>query len=171
MLCRHVPEFMSEIKELSYIFSAQDSELDFVDKVVKQSLDNSFIMFADSSGLARWENLFKTKSRDEILARLLDKLPYTYNTLDETLTVLYGVDGKPHHTLAVDCLNFTVTVGLHPRLIETTSVIERLIKRQIPANMVLHNFGFMFNQHKYLREYTHGFLNTKTYLDIKRRNL
>jgi hypothetical protein len=177
MLANHLPEFMRGIKEISCIMAAEDKELEAVGKAVKSCLDNSFIAFADANGLRRWATLMdlptsltEREIRDEVVARLSESLPYTYYNLDAVLTALYGRDGVPQHFLDVDSMSYSVELGIHPRFEEILPVIERLLRRQVPANMTI-SFLPWHIRHRELKDYTHGFLNTKTYLEIRRRKL
>jgi hypothetical protein len=132
-------------------------------------------MFADSNGLIRWEKLFGItakpgdsleKRRGEILARLNDRLPYTFRTLDSALELLYGKDG-PRHFLEVDYDRYTVRVCLNLELEDSFTVIERLLRRRIPANMTV-EIAWMFMSYQDLERFTYGELEEYTYEQIRR---
>jgi len=177
-LAGYLPAFMREIREIYCILKAQSERFDDIEKAVKRGLDCSFAAFADDfeGGLDRWERLFgiavkagecMQSRRQEVLSRLSDRLPYTRNTLDAVLTALYGNDGNPRHSLEIDCRGFTVTVSLDLALEDSLPVIERFLRRRIPANMEI-AIVFVFQKHKDLVKYTHSQLGAYTHMKIKR---
>lgn len=144
----YLPGFMTEIKEVSYIMQAQKGEFDFISQAVKDGLDYSFAAFINESEevLSRWERILRifpdeTDSsqarKKEILTRLSDRPPYTYNALNLRLTELFGVDGIPRHYLEEDCENYEVKLILDQELSDSADAVERFVRQRIPANMTL----------------------------------
>jgi hypothetical protein len=175
MLVKYLPAFLRDIKEISCIMQVQDSEFERISRAVKASLDNSFIWFTDSDGLARWERLFGIVAkpadgiearRREIISRLSERLPYTYNSLSGVMADLYGCDWDSGTAMAVDYERFHVTVYLKLELYKHLEAIERLIRRQLPANMT-YEFVMVFVRYGELETFTYGELGSFTYAQIK----
>jgi hypothetical protein len=171
-LAAHLPQFMREVTTISRIMQTGSDEIDAVEAAVAKGLDNSFVMFADGSGLARWERLLgilptvgaSTESRRrEVLLRLGDRLPYTHNTLHAALAALFGVN-----SIEIDGQNFTVTLWLDLSFEESFPAIERFIRGRVPANM---RFVTLINfiRHGELSKFTHGTLAMYSHRDIMRR--
>ena len=178
MLIKHLPEFMQRVKEISCVMQTEVDEIDLVRSAVDRSLNNSFASFADesTSGLDRWEKLLgipnkagrpKEDRRREILARLSDSLPYTHNTLDATLTALYGEQGRGLHLMVIDYNNYTIKVYFVLELESSFLEIERLLTRWIPANMAV-EIIFVFRRHRALKEDIHRQLGLQTHRQIRK---
>jgi len=176
MLVDYLPEIMREIREISCIMQAQGDEIKFVGQAVNRSLDNTFAESADLDGILRFERLFGVipkssqsieERRTELLNRLHDRVPYTYNTLDAMLLDLYGYDGRARHSLKVNYGLYAVTIFLDKCLEESVSVIRCFVRQRIPANMTL-EILLVFIRQKDLKKYTHGELKSRTHLGIMR---
>jgi len=178
MICNYLPGFMRGIKEIAHITQAENDEFEVVNQAVKSSLDDSFAAFADDSagGLTRWEKMLGIVSRrgrtDEfrrqvISERLSDKLPYTFNTLNSMLTDLCGDNGRPRHTLTVDCSRYKVTVLLEMDAERFVADVQRIMRARIPANMLL-DVTVDFYKHWDLRMRTHQWLRAYTHRQIRR---
>jgi hypothetical protein len=176
MLADYLPDFMREVKEISCITRVQDYEFDCISRAVDRCLNNSFAQSADSQGLEHWERLFGVvvnpgsgvcERRREILSRLSDRLPYTYNTLDAVFIELFGDGGRPRHCFCVDYENFHVKVLLNLALEDRVSVIEGLVRRRIPANMSF-EIIWVFMTYADLEKYTYEKLGNYTYEQIRR---
>ena len=181
MLSNHLPKFMLDEKEIACIMKTQDYEFDSIDAAVGKSLDNSFAAFADEteSGLDRWERLFKIpyktsrsveERRREILSRLANFLPYTYNALQETLVTLYGDNGTSRHLIFWKVDENKLSFLFKTELEESFEEIERFLKRWLPANMVI-DIQFVGRRHSALAEYIHSCLRRKTHLQIRKEGL
>lgn len=175
MLADYLPPLVRDVKEIACILQAENGEFDVIRDKIRRNLDNSFAALADENGIKRWEKLYGIiprtanfeERRQEILTRLNDRLPYTRNSLNQALTVLYGDEGRARHSLEIDCKNYVATVYLALDLEESFGIIERFLRRRVPANMRLEVF-LVFKRHGALKRYTHGELSEYTHLKIKR---
>ncbi|MCL2071236.1 MAG: YmfQ family protein [Oscillospiraceae bacterium] len=178
MLINHLPEYMGQVKEISRIMEAESGEIDLVRNALGKSLDNSFASYADESmsGLDRWERLFKipykagrgvSERRREIIARLSDNLPYTYNALEHVLSSLYY---STNYYIERDYGNFTLRLFFIAELEVFFLEIDRLLRRWLPANMAI-EIIFVFKRHREVGGCRHRQLGEQTHLQIKKEGI
>ncbi|MCL1831716.1 MAG: YmfQ family protein [Oscillospiraceae bacterium] len=176
-LSRYLPQYLSDNEEIACIMEAVNAECELIGAAVTQALDNTYVNYTDEAGgIARWERLFKIAVKEdadmasrvrEVRSRLSDRLPYTYNSMDSALTVLYGVNGVALHAVEVDVQAFQVDVWLDLAIEAFMGEITRYVRLRTPANMHVY-VGLVFIRHGELTEFTHAALSERTHLHIKR---
>ena len=172
-LIEYLPEFLRDIKENQAILTvAEQPEMVEIWNSVDNAMNDQFIADATENGVSRWEKILgitpkATESLDSrkftILTRTTAKLPYTMTTLKEQLKSLCG---EGNYVVAVDYRNYTLNVLIALAAQESFDDVEKLLKRTVPANMVI-NLGLKYSRHESLTAYTHEVMRSHTHTQLR----
>lgn len=98
---RHLPPVLEDIEEFIEITKVENENFNRARIDLLALFKMRFVHDADEGGIARWEKMLKIKRRStddlelrriRVLAKLNNKLPYTWRTLKRLLTSFYGED-------------------------------------------------------------------------------
>ena len=138
-----LPEFLGEYREIGEILSAEDSEIQVMENAVERTRDCAFISYCNDNDIGRFERMMNVfpaavdtleERRARILIRWNESLPYTLSTLREKLMIICG-KGNFSINVKYDAYRLELTVTLTRA--GQGDELERLLKRLIPANMVI----------------------------------
>ena len=171
-LLQYLPAVMRGYREMQIIMESEQPEITALEANMGVVMDNQFLDSAQEYGVARLEAMLRiTPSTGEsledrkfsVLAKLLERLPYTQRELERQLANLCGEDG---YSLAVvhDDYLLMVRIALSER--ERFSAVESLLRRIVPANMQI-DLALMYNQHSMLSAFTHGELSAYRHYDLR----
>ena len=92
-LVSYLPEFLREYIELKKILDVQQPEVQLLEDLTEKLKDNQFILFADTQGIEKFEQMLKIQALDDdtlenrrfrIMSRWNNKIPYTVQTVSYT---------------------------------------------------------------------------------------
>lgn len=95
----YLPEFLREYIELKKILDVQQPEVQLLEDLTEKLKDNQFILFADTQGIEKFEQMLKIQALDDdtlenrrfrIMSRWNNKIPYTVQILRNKLETLCG---------------------------------------------------------------------------------
>ena len=168
-LIEYLPENLREVKENRAILTlAEQPEMVSLWNAVDNAFKDQFIMDATENGVSRWEKILKIspKTTDNlesrrftILTRVNAQLPFTLATLNEQLKSLCGED---NYEVKLDNENYKLSVHVAISVANSLGAVENLLKRTVPANMVI-EVGFKYNRHEKYTTFTHEELKDYTH--------
>lgn len=171
-LTRYLPDVLKDIKEMRAIMEAETPEIRAIWAACEDCMNDQFIAEATENGVARREKIlgitpYTTDTLDDRKFRLLAKYnedtPYTRNRLKNMLTSLCGSDGY-YVTFLTN--SFTVNVKVALAVKKQKDVIEELLERVLPYNMVF-SVELLYNTWAQVIPYTWGAAHALTWKDIK----
>lgn len=163
---------LRDILEFKAINAAYDVEFERLRQAAAAVRDNFFIESLDETGCQKWEKIqgLTAKGTDSIairrfriLSRMNEQLPYTFNILDNQLSVLCGVDG---YSFAVDYAAREIAVRVALTAKGMYDEIENLLLRIRPANMVI-DLSLLYNQWITISTKRWSELSTKTWYQVR----
>jgi len=96
-----LPDILAETDELQAVCSAAGSVIDELNGLIAKAADNSFIKYADTDGVTRWEKILGVSApldstlqsrREAVLARLISKPPINLAALKNIIETYMGVE-------------------------------------------------------------------------------
>lgn len=166
---------LKNLKEFNEIAKAEEPELNLILEAIDRVLNNMFIETADEYGISRFEKMMKIFPEDgatleerrfTVQVKWNETIPYTLESLKDQLTVLCGNDG---YTVTMDYPNYSLTVKLSLENENSVKVVEELLDRVVPANIV--TMVFLFNTHTVLSNFTHEQLSAYTHTELREETL
>jgi hypothetical protein len=141
-LLDYLPEVLQEVREYQALTFGEQPEIFALFEGAKLALNNNFVATSDEYGVRRWEKILDLSPRggltlDErkfaILARLTEKLPFTYRMLRSFLDTLCG----ENYDLELIHNDYQLRVIIEQTAgIDFGAVIE-MLGRVAPCNLVL----------------------------------
>lgn len=171
-LIDYLPLFMRDYREIQEVMQTDERELSELWKVLEDLLNNQFIQSAADDGLSRWEKILGilpkntdtlSERRFRLLVKLNEKLPYTFNTINEQLSVLCGADG---YKFILDNNNYVVTVKLELSNKNNCKTVSDYLRKVVPANMEI-IINILYNTYSVLAQFTHEQLSEYTYAQLR----
>lgn len=140
-LKKHLPDFVSSLKEFEELDKTISIELDLLRTKIEQLQNNQFIYLADEQGISRFEKMLGIQKVDDIESRRLNilmkfnsQLPFTYRWLVNFLNTTLGQD-KYQITLYPEDYHLVINVADDKsHLIDT---LTKDLRAKIPANLLL----------------------------------
>ena len=135
-------------------------------------MNDQFVTTSTENGVKRWENILNitpkaTSTLEErkfnILTRLNEQLPYTLDTLKNSLSMLCGADG---YDLNLDSDNYELSVKLALTNNNNYESVIYLLNKVVPVNIVI-NVELMYNTHELLSRFTHSQLAARTHEEMR----
>jgi len=174
----YLPSILQEIKELQTIANMENRSLEEVWNLVESVLNNQFITTLDERGAARHEKVLKLQSgetetietrRFRILAKFQEQAPYSWKVLNQLLDSLLG-EGK--YELTRSTSEKWVKVKLELTVAREFEIVEVLLERVTPQNMILH-VELRYRQWQEVKQLSWGdlFNGNKTWSDVKEGDL
>jgi len=171
-LIEYLPEFLRSVAEFRAVTDAEQELIYELYRRIYSELDRKFIAASDEVGIARWEKTLglspkDTLSLDErkfaVMARMIEKTPYTYGTLTRMLTALCGEDG---FKIRLDAEKYELSVLVELDLANAMGEVEALLRRICPANLLIYASP-EYAEHRELTGFTHAELSSKTHFQIR----
>ena len=148
---QYLPLHIAEIEEFKKIAKTYDEYLKLVWQSLKREELNRVLATMDETECERWEKLLNivinpADSLEDRANRIrgyhVSDLPYTYNKLDEVLRLVCSGD---NYKLKVDNSKQLVDCGVKIVSIQMIDVIFDLIRKRVPANMLVNVYA-LFNR-------------------------
>lgn len=171
-LVSYLPEFLREYIELKKILDVQQPEVQLLEDLTEKLKDNQFILFADTQGIEKFEQMLKIQALDDdtlenrrfrIMSRWNNKIPYTVQILRNKLETLCGKDG---YSLKVIHGEYRIIVRVNLINKNNFSMVKEMLEEVIPANMEI-DLSLLYNQHETLAKFTHKELAKYTHRQIR----
>lgn len=169
-LIDYLPPFIQNYAEIKQIMNAEQPDIEGLWSSVEGVMNDQFVTEASENGVKRWESILDitpkgTYTLEErkfnVLVRLNEQLPYTIDTLKTSLESLCGADG---YVLKLDPNAYDLIVKLALKNDNNVETVRILLDKILPANIVKH--VVTFNNHKLLKEFTHGQLAAYTHQEL-----
>lgn len=151
---------------------AQQQEVQILEDITEELTNNQFIISADAQGIKKYEAMLGIEVLDDdtlenrrlrVLAKWNNAIPYTTHALKKKLENLCGEEG---YVLELLNLEYKIKVRVALKSKKNYRMVERLLGEVIPANMEI-DLSLLYNQHKTLRQFTHGQLTAYTHNQIR----
>ncbi|MBE6070677.1 MAG: DUF2313 domain-containing protein [Clostridium butyricum] len=170
----YIPPILADVEEQKQIAKALNPEINILWQEIERTQNNQFINFSDEYGVNRRERQLKIKPKNtetlnerkfRLLSREIEKLPYTFRTLENKLKALCGENG---YRLNIDYENDVVDIKIELTSKKSFDEVELMTEKMVPVNMfiklsLLYNQNYLFKKytHKQLRAYTHNQLRNE----------
>lgn len=98
-IAKYYPSTVEDIEEFIEIAKVENSNFNRVKVQLLQLFSMRFVHATDEKGIARWEKMLKLKRRPtdtlemrqvKVLAKINNKLPYTWRSLQQLLSSIFG---------------------------------------------------------------------------------
>ncbi len=135
------PRYLQEIVEFDQIAGAEQPEFAMAIKDVRTAADDFFLSTLSEYGCNRWEVILGLQvdtgdtveqRRARILAKYLDRLPYTYRTLLEYLATV-----SEDFTVTLDENAYDLYIRIRLAGYAERDALAATLGQMIPANLVL----------------------------------
>lgn len=170
------PEILTKVREFGLIADAENAELDVLAQEIESILNDQFIETATERGIARREAILgivpygddtlETR-RFRVAGKWLNRLPYTYRTLQERLNALLGED---HYVIELHKEPYTLRVLIELTVKRQFDAVQDLLREVVPANLRL-IVELRYNQHMTIGQLTHGALAAYRHIEIREEAL
>ncbi|QTD40653.1 putative phage tail protein [Sporosarcina sp. Te-1] len=137
-----LPPTVNEFVEFKEITKAQSVELNRIRLHLLDIFNDRFVHEATESGLRRWEKMLKIQRRStdtleerrfRILAKMNNRLPYTFRALIQRLNVLCG-EGK--YQVFLDANAYEIGFEFFEKIADV-KLLKDTMEEMIPVNLVL----------------------------------
>ena len=172
MLFDYWPRLLQKIRDFEELASAVQPELNIIIKHLNALPEEYFLNHMTRFGVERWEEILKiippkTDTLDDrrfrVIARLGERLPYTYRTMIKYLAVLCG---EENFEVNLDHNNYYLLVKLALQTKSQYDSVVDMLRRMVPANLIL-DVQIMYNRHIDLRPYEHDGLGEYTHEGLR----
>lgn len=170
-LSRHVPEFLTDIREFKVIFESENTELDRIELLRRQAIANRFYGEMDKETCERYESdkvLNLTVNAGDILDdrrfRIKSIMNFTNHYLIKSLVDLCG-NNNINVQLNADKYYIEIRLAL---MSESKNIeVQKLIRRMLPCNMKLNYYMYAENKIKSILNVAAGVYYAKRRFFIK----
>jgi Uncharacterized protein conserved in bacteria (DUF2313). len=169
----YLPDFLKEFREFKELAASENPEILALWGTLESVMRDQFINDSTENGVKRWEKILKISPKGtdgldirkfRVLARLNEKLPYTYRKLEQQLGTLCGESG---YSMELRNNEYKLVVRVALSAGAMFAEVEKLLKRIVPANMDI-DLSLLYNRNSSLESYTYGGLSTYTYDQLRR---
>ena len=142
-ILKYLIPLLQEYKEYKVIAECINPELIILWREIEFIKNNNYIHTSTEFGVKKREDMLKlyphaNEALDDrkfrLLAKEVDKLPYTRRALMKKLDYLCGEDG---YYLNIDIANYTVQVGLTINSQSNIESVKELLENIVPLNMII----------------------------------
>ena len=171
-LIDYLPGIIQELEEFKKIMTAEQKQVDDLWSFIYGILDEAFVDTAKDIGLKRWETILNITPLDtdtsevrrmRIHARLLEDVPYTWNSFKQMLGGLCGEDG---YTLELKSEEYTLIIKVALKSKELKNEVAKMAERVVPANLIL-DIDLKYNTYELLKQITWEQAAQKTYQQLR----
>lgn len=144
-LMEYLPSYYEEVKEINYLFSAEEPEINNLWDALSKVKNNQFISDADTITIRKWEQLLNiypdnTKALEYrkavIIMKLSTKAPLTHRWLESWFK---GLVGEEKFIVTLDYNLYFLSVILIDDSNNLINDLRGFLRNKIPANLVLHS--------------------------------
>lgn len=137
---KHFPSTINDFEEIIEICKAENTNFNHVRIDLLKLFRMRFIHETDEGGIARWEKLLKLKRRPSdtlevrrmrVLAKINNKLPYTWRSIQQMLNSMIGVN---NYQLNLDPQKYEIELLLPIDIGQYREVFE-ILEPMIPMNI------------------------------------
>lgn len=141
-LFSYLPPVLQNVLEFRYLTLAEQPEFDHLLDIYEEVLDAQFVLTAGERALGRYEDIFGISSsvtdnieerRMRVLAKMLERLPYTIRRLREMLAVLCGDNG---YEIELNHNKYEIVIRLIEQPASVAESVREMLIRVIPANLL-----------------------------------
>ena len=134
------PDSIRDFKEFQEIAKVEDFNFNRVREQLLEMFSMRFVSFTDIVGIKRWEKMLGLRPlhndsletrRMRILAKINNRLPYTWRTLQQLLNSMYG---EGNYILTLDPINYEIEL-LVPFSDGTYQELINILDPIIPMNI------------------------------------
>lgn len=171
----YLPSLIAQTDEFSAIGAAENEQVNDLWAAHKNVYNNQFIATLDENGCERWEKILDITPmgtdtledrRFRIAARINADIPYTYKQLQNMLASLCNDD----YTMELQNEDYKLIVRVALSAQRQYSEVEKLLKRVLPANLVL-DLSLLYNQYQDLKPKTHAQLSAYTHKQLREEEI
>lgn len=169
LMKKSIPQVLSEIREIDVVFGAIDAALALPERMLERFVPSHFIdtanddetdRIAASLGITPCARADDTRFR--IRSVLLERRPYTMETVERALRTLLGDDGclierRFGANGSSDRINVRVALGMQSKM----ESVMRFLENTVPLNMQL-TIELLYNKYNELSALTWGDLAAHT---------
>lgn len=168
----YFPTHIQNIDEFEKLIGVFDSTIAACWTIADKELNNEFLTTMDEDACTRQETMLGISysandslddRRRRIIGYYASDLPYTKKKLDEAIKSMCGED---YYTLEIDTTARTVTVRLAMESENMVDIVQEILDRMIPANMVV-SITEAYNRYKKFLEMTWGDLSSYTWYQAR----
>lgn len=141
-LFSYLPSVLQNVLEFRYLMLAEQPEFDHLLDIYEEVLDAQFVLTAGERALGRYEDIFGISSsvtdtieerRLRVLAKMLERLPYTIRRLREMLAALCGDNG---YEIELNHNKYEIVIRLIEQPASVAESVREMLIRVIPANLL-----------------------------------
>lgn len=141
-LFSYLPSVLQNVLEFRYLMLAEQPEFDHLLDIYEEVLDAQFVLTAGERALGRYEDIFGISSsvtdtieerRLRVLAKMLERLPYTIRRLREMLAALCGDNG---YEIELNHNKYEIVIRLIEQSASVAESVRDMLIRVIPANLL-----------------------------------
>lgn len=171
-LKKYLPPVFAKFREFSAIMEAEQPQIETIYESAGEMLEQQFIDTAGDYGLSRWETSLgilpkASESLDDRRFRMLaltgSQLPYTHRKLETRLEQLCGAG---RYSVDIDCTGHTVTVQVSLESRNSYGLVEELLKKMVPANMII-MLSLKYNRYALFTAMTHSEMAAFTHTRLR----
>lgn len=173
-LLKYLPPYLQEYRELIYIMTAENPEIDDVRASINLILSNQFINTLTEYGCGKWETFLNIDPYPEdtlkirrfrIMSRLLSDVPYTERKLRRFLN---DTCGEQYYMLNMYYADYGIQIWINVESMQEQQVVIDRVRQMIPANLNL-DVQIYFRTHGWLNEnkLTHGTMRSYTHKGVR----
>lgn len=139
-LNQYMPLFLQDIREFKAIFNSEDKELEYLNNLVATMLIEVIVNTAESYGLTRYEKIYGItdiattvdERRFNILTKMNNKVPFTYNWLRNKLKTLVG---EGNYEIIEDFKHYKIQIDIIALFDDIAIILNKDLRQQLPANL------------------------------------
>lgn len=171
-LIEYLPEYLKAYYEIKEIMKTESEELDNIKLQHAQAVDDRFVVSCGIYGASRFEKMLGiTPLLDDSLEtrkfRILSKqsisAPYNYMFLMDQIEMLCG---KDNYYLEMDFAKQTLNVKIGLVSKNMLDSVKETIFAVVPCDILV-SVDLLYNQHKFLGNYTHKRLASYTHKQLR----
>lgn len=141
-LFSYLPLVLQNVLEFRYLTLAEQPEFDRLLDIYDEVLNAQFVMTAGEKAISRYEEIFGVSSsaadtleerRLRVLAKMLERLPYTIRRLREMLAALCGDAG---YEIELYHDKYEIVIRLIEQSASVAESVRDMLIRVIPANLL-----------------------------------
>ncbi len=141
-LFSYLPPVLQNVLEFRYLTLAEQPEFDRLLDIYEEVFDAQFVLTAGEKAIKRYEEIFSVSSsvtdtleerRLRVLAKMLERLPYTIRRLREMLAALCGDNG---YEIELNHNKYEIVIRLIEQSASVAESVREMLIRVIPANLL-----------------------------------
>lgn len=139
-LIKYIPPFLQDVREFKVITGVEDFEIENLTYRINQILKEVIVADAESYGLTRYEKIYNIKNttndlttrRFNILSKINNRVPYTYNWLVKKLN---NTIGEGNYVITQDINNYKINIEILALFKDIATMLNKDLREQLPANL------------------------------------